>query len=289
MRPAEPLRLAPDATTPVVAWDFPTTPEAPVVIGLHDFTANGLWFGDLAEACAGHAHLVAPDLRGRAGSLTAPLPRSAADHVSDVLGLADRLGAAAFMVVGHGTGAWLALQVAVTEPARVHHIVTLDGPPITTVDTTGNWTTAAAHLDPGIGRLGHTYVHRDALVAEAIASGRLPAEGLTRSLRRAVDAEVSGAGFLWRARLGAATLERDWHDLAAWSPPLHLDALVTSFRAAHGHRIDDPSIDVADPVVPGARARIVPTTHTGLLWNHTAVSVVAEAIAAERRVPSPNR
>jgi len=42
--------------------------ELPLVLALHGITANALSWGAVASAVAGRARVVAPDLRGRAGS-----------------------------------------------------------------------------------------------------------------------------------------------------------------------------------------------------------------------------
>ena len=112
MPTVEPTRIDATEHVPVTAWDFAAATDAPVVIAIHDFTANGLWFGDLAEALNGRVRIIAPDLRGRAASVSAPAPRRPDDHIADVIALADRIGAATFAIVGHGTGAQLALDVA---------------------------------------------------------------------------------------------------------------------------------------------------------------------------------
>lgn len=271
----EPRRLDPDTASPITGWDFGGTPNRAVVVAVHDLTANGLWFGDLAAACGEDVRLVAPDLRGRAASMGAPPPESINTHVTDVAAVADRVGAATFTLVGHGTGAQVALSVAAAEPTRVEGIVVLDGPPLVDPDPSIDWVTAAATVDPGIERLRHTYAHRDALITEAVATGRLPTSGMTRALRRAIDAEVVGSGFGWRARLDVTTFEADWCLVASWTPPNLHGAPVTCLRARHGHHFDDPALALVD--LEGDR-RIVDATHGGMVWDPDGLAVIAEAI-----------
>jgi pimeloyl-ACP methyl ester carboxylesterase len=251
--------------------------DAPVVIAVHDLTANGLWFGDLADAVAARARVVAPDLRGRAASSSAPPAATIDDHVADLLALAHRVDAATFSLVGHGTGAMPALAAAAAAPTRVTQVVVLDGPPIARDDAATDWITAASRVDPGIMRLRQTWAHRDAAVAAGIANGRLPASGMSRSLRRAVEAEIAGSGFGWRARLAERSLERDWEFVRAWTPPSGCDTPVTSLHATHGHRTDDPPIE---RWTVGTREVPLDTTHTGLLVDRSAVRAVAESIHA---------
>lgn len=276
MPPTEPARIAPTAEVPITSWTFGAEAHAPAVIAVHDFSANGLWFGDLADACGARVRVIAPDLRGRAASVTALAPTSLDDHVADLLGLADRAGASTFSIVGHGTGAAIALAVAAAAHSRVARIMLLDGPPILANDPRTDWASAAARVDPGVARLNCTWAHRDAAVGDGIASGRLPS-GMSRSLRRAVAAETSGSGFGWLPRLAAGTLERDWALLGAWTPPVNGDAPVTSFPATHGHRVDDPPIERWNP---GATTFPLDTTHTGLLADPAAVGTIAESIAS---------
>jgi len=278
MPEGEPTRLGPAAGLPITSWDFggDTDTSAPVALAVHDFTANGLWFGDLADGGSGRFRLVAPDLRGRAASVAAPAAATLADHIADVVGLADHIGAATFAVVGHGTGAVVALATAAAAPTRVTRVVLIDGPPVLSERPEIDWTTAAALVDPGITRVRRTWAHRDSAIAEGVASGRLPASGMTRRLRRAVDAEITGSGFGWRPRLAPATLEQDWKLLSAWTPPADTRAAVWSIGATHGHRRDDPPVRSRGP---GVVAPSLDTTHTGLLVEPSALRAIAAAIA----------
>ena len=49
-------------------------PDAPVAIAAHGITGNGLSWARVAELLDGRVTLLAPDLRGRAGSRHAPGP-----------------------------------------------------------------------------------------------------------------------------------------------------------------------------------------------------------------------
>lgn len=276
MPPTEPTRIDPSGRAAVTAWTFDAPADAPLVAGIADFTAGGLWFGDLAEMVRGHARVVAPDLRGRAASASAPPPASIDDHVADVLALADGFGATTFALVGHGTGAIVALAAATTAPTRVERLVLLDGPPVLRGGNGVDWISGAAAVDPGVNRLRTTWAHRDAALRGDVASGRVPASGLTRSLRRALDAEIVGSGFAWRPRLSARTLEADWALLGSREPLRPEGTIpVTSFRAAHGHRDDDPPLELLDT---SDDLRTVATTHSGLLVDPDALRVVGEAL-----------
>lgn len=270
----EPAPIAPTGAAPIAAWVFPAEPGAPTVLAIGDFTANGLWFGDLARACEGRIRFVAPDLRGRAASRTAPVPRALADHLGDLTGLLDRLDVWSVTTLGHGTGAQIVLDLASRDPSRVAAVHLLDGParwPTDATDPLG----AAALLDPGATRIGRTWAHRDAAIHEGIISGRLPRAGMSRSLRRAVDAEITGVGFGWQARLDATALQVDARSLAGWTPSPIPSVPVHLVRALHGHHREDPAFELWDL---GAPVTTVDTTHTGLVSEPGAVRTVADVL-----------
>lgn len=273
---AEPRRLASDAASPVTGWDFGGVGGgARHVIAVHDFTASGLWFGDLAEACPHDVRLTALDLRGRAASVTAPPASSLTTHVVDVLAVADRAGADSFTVVAHGTGAIVALEVAKTAPRRVERIVLLDGPPMVPTDSVSDWRASATLVDPGVNRVRGTFAHRDALIRLAKQTGRIPQIGMTRALRRAIDAEVVGSGFGWQPRLDPVALQRDWSELTAWSPPSNVAIPIVALRARWGHVADSPPLAMVDLAL---HPTVIDTTHTGLLTDPEATRTVRNQI-----------
>ena len=256
--------------------DFPGDAGAPTVVCIHDFTAGGRWFGQLAEACDGRVHLIAPDLRGRVDAHAMAPAGSLAGHVADIEDVIATTGVSCTLV-GHGTGAALAWMTALIGPASVHALILLDGP-VAPNDATGqDWIAAAARVDPGVGRLRGTYPHRDRLITEGITTGRFPAAGMSRALRRAADSEVSGSGFAWRPRLGAAALQQDWRQFASWQPPAGRPAVpVCAVASRHGHRIDDPPLALIKQ--PWLEWRRLATTHSGLLWDPMAVEAISDII-----------
>lgn len=255
--------------------DFPGDTGAPTVVAIHDLTGNGRWFGPLADELGGRVHLVAPDLRGRANAHGLAPATSLDTHVDDVTAVIDLIGRRCTLI-GHGTGAVTAWMTAAARPGSIGTLVLLDGPAASTGSTGPDWISEAAQLDPGIERLRGTYEHRDRLVTMGIESGRLPHSGVSRALRPAVDAEVAGSGFGWRARLNATALERDWHQIGAWTPRSAPDVPIIALAARHGHRRDDPPLMLAEhPALPW---RVVDTTHAGFLWDPAALGVVADIV-----------
>ena len=66
--------------------------------------------------------------RGFADSSRPPGPTTIAEHAADAVGLLDQLGIDRAHVVGHSSGAAIALEMAATEPARVRSLALLEPP-----------------------------------------------------------------------------------------------------------------------------------------------------------------
>ncbi|MGC9667844.1 alpha/beta fold hydrolase [Planosporangium sp. 12N6] len=142
--------------------------DAPVVVAAHGITANGLSWGRVARQLAGRVTLVAPDLRGRAGSSGAPGPYGITRHADDLVAVLDGLsldavGAGRAVLVGHSMGAFVAAVAATRHPGRVSGVVLVDGgltfpvPAGTDIDAV-----LAAVLGPAVARLDMTFPDRDA-------------------------------------------------------------------------------------------------------------------------------
>ncbi|MEZ0068480.1 pimeloyl-ACP methyl ester carboxylesterase [Streptacidiphilus sp. MAP12-20] len=111
----------------VLRWGA-SVPDAPVVLALHGITANGLAWGAVAEALAGRATLLAPDLRGRAGSASVRGPWGIAAHAEDVAAVVAALGGGGPVVLaGHSMGAFVAALAAARYPRLFSSVLLLDG------------------------------------------------------------------------------------------------------------------------------------------------------------------
>lgn len=138
----------------VLAWPG----DGPVVIAVHGITANALSWAAVARALDGRVKLVAPDLRGRAGSAHLPGPYGMAVHAADMVAVADHFGADAVALAGHSMGGFVATETAARYPARVGSVLLIDGgvplplPPGIDVD-------AALHatIGPAMRRLAMTF------------------------------------------------------------------------------------------------------------------------------------
>ncbi|WP_329307058.1 alpha/beta hydrolase [Streptomyces sp. NBC_01260] len=102
-------------------------PDAPVVVALHGITANALSWGAVARLLAGRVTLVAPDLRGRAGSSGLPGPYGIAAHADDIAALTEALGLDRVVLAGHSMGAFVAVLAAVRHPERFGPLLLVDG------------------------------------------------------------------------------------------------------------------------------------------------------------------
>ena len=109
-------------------WGF-TTPEAPTAVCVPGLSSNATGFDRLAaDLVADGRQVVAMDLRGRGASdRTHPGTYGWPAHAADVAGIASALGLQQFDVVGHSMGAYVAMQLAASEPDRVRRLVLIDG------------------------------------------------------------------------------------------------------------------------------------------------------------------
>jgi pimeloyl-ACP methyl ester carboxylesterase len=138
-------------------------PDAPVAIAAHGITANGLSWTRIADLLDRRVTLLAPDLRGRAGSRDAPGPYGIARHADDLAMILDELGIPEAVLVGHSMGGYIAALAAVRHPWRASGAVLVDGglsrepPPGTDLDAV-----LAGLLGPALARLDMTFPDREA-------------------------------------------------------------------------------------------------------------------------------
>ena len=101
--------------------------DGPAVIAVHGITANALSWAAVARALAGRVRLVAPDLRGRAGSAHLPGPYGMAAHAADLIALADHLGLDRMAMAGQSMGGFVVTETAARYPERVSSVLLVDG------------------------------------------------------------------------------------------------------------------------------------------------------------------
>lgn len=98
-----------------------------VVLAAHGVTANHASFHALADALPDDVMLLAPDLRGRAGSRELGGPYGMPAHAEDMAAVLRELAAEPAVVVGHSMGGFVAAVTAARHPDLVAQVVLVDG------------------------------------------------------------------------------------------------------------------------------------------------------------------
>ncbi len=274
-------------------------PGSPIAVLLHGITANAMAWAPVAAALAGEFEVVAPDLRGRAGSAGVPGPYGLDRHAADVATLLDRFGADrdtgadATVLVGHSMGAFVAaLAAAGTARDRVHGLVLVDGglalpePPGADVDAK-----LSALLGPSLDRLTTTFPDLAAVrefwaqhpavgpwvdvpaVAAFLARDLVPGEVPLRSACVPEAVRVDGGDVLLNERVLEAT--------ASLPVPA---TLLWATRGLLGQRpglYDEVRLANLGLEPSGITAREVPDTdHYSILWADQGVAAIAGAARA---------
>ncbi|HUR77596.1 MAG TPA: alpha/beta hydrolase [Acidimicrobiales bacterium] len=102
-------------------------PGAPTAVLIHGITANHLTWSMVADELGDDATLLAPDLRGRAGSASLPAPYGMRQHAEDVAAILDHEGVDKATIVGHSMGGFVTAAFATRYPERVGGLVLVDG------------------------------------------------------------------------------------------------------------------------------------------------------------------
>lgn len=135
----------------------------PTVVALHGITSNAMSWAAVARKLGGRVTLVAPDLRGRAGSRDLPGPYGMAAHAADAAALTEALGLHDAVLAGHSMGAFAAAVAGVRHPERFRSLLLADGGvgfPVPEGLTTDDLITAV--IGPAMERLKTTFPDRAA-------------------------------------------------------------------------------------------------------------------------------
>ncbi|MDP9396981.1 MAG: alpha/beta hydrolase [Actinomycetota bacterium] len=168
--PAQPEELqVPVAGGQLAVLRWPADPAragvgtAPVVLAAHGITSNALAWSLVAEQLGGAVTLLAPDLRGRAGSRRVRGPYGIGAHADDLVRVLDVLGVERAVLAGHSMGAFAAAVAAGRAPERVDHVVLVDGGlPLAVPRWLNPDLLLYGALDPGMQQLGSTFRSRAA-------------------------------------------------------------------------------------------------------------------------------
>ncbi|WP_034269367.1 alpha/beta fold hydrolase [Actinospica robiniae] len=105
-----------------------TVPDAPVLLLAHGITANALVWSSVVAELAGRAEVIAPDLRGRAGSRGITGPWGITREAQDLVAVLDAFGIDRVPVLGgHSLGAFVGATAALGHPERFGRFVAVDG------------------------------------------------------------------------------------------------------------------------------------------------------------------
>ena len=262
---------------------------APVVAAVHGITANGLSWGPVAEHLAGRVTLIAPDLRGRAGSRDVPGPYGLARHADDVIALLDDRGTDRAVLAGHSMGAYVAALAAVRHPDRVSGVVMVDGGPAWPLPPgTDVGVLLATVLGPAIARLGATFPSREAYrefwrrhpafgfpwtpAVEAYLMHDLIGDGPYRSSCVPEAVHVDGADMFAGREATSAARRLPVPGILLWADRGLLDQSPGAYTAANTANLPVPAVRVPD------------TNHYSILAGADGAAAVAEHIL---RMASP--
>jgi pimeloyl-ACP methyl ester carboxylesterase len=263
-------------------------PGAPVAVLVHGITSNAMVWARVAAALTAEYEVLAPDLRGRAGSAELPAPYGLPTHADDLAALLECTGPA--VLAGHSMGAFVAaLAAAGVARYAVRGLVLVDGglpfpqPPGSDVDAQ-----LTAMLGPTLERLGRTFSDLAAVrafwathptvgpwvdVPSIAAFLARDVTGTPPQLRSAVRPEA--------VRADGADLLRDATVLEALAA-LPLPAIL--LRAPRGMVDQPPGLyDDARLAGLGGLARIAvrevaDTNHDSILWAPHGAAAVAAAV-----------
>ncbi|MFD4757830.1 alpha/beta hydrolase [Streptomyces sp. NPDC058439] len=226
-------------------------PDAPVVVALHGITANALSWGPVARLLAGRVTLIAPDLRGRAGSSALPGPYGIARHADDVAALTKALGLGRVVLAGHSMGAFVTALATVRHPERFGPLLLVDG---------------------GIGFPAPTHLSPDELLTAVIgpAMDRLSMTFPDRAAYRSFWQAHPAFADAWSAEVDAY-IQRD---LTGDEPAMHSGCRIEAVRADGINLFDEE-------VLTAVRKLPAPAT---LLWAQRGLMNEEQGLYDETRL-----
>lgn len=266
---------------------------APLVVLIHGITANALAWARVAPTLAGPFEVVAPDLRGRAGSTALPGPYGIERHAEDVAALLHSLGDRRRVLVGHSMGAFVATMAA-DGVARdlVDGLVLVDGglalpvPPGADLDAQ-----LEVSLGPAVQRLARTFPDLAAVrdfwadhpavgpwvdtpeVAAYLARDVVPVEGGVRSACHPDAVREDGGDILLNDRVLEAADDLPVPATLLWATRGMFDQVPGLYDEVRLAGLGLELLHVTAREVPG-------TNHYSILWQADGVAAIAEAVRA---------
>lgn len=270
-----------------------SSPDAPVVLGVHGLTATRIGMLPVARALAGEVTFVAYDVRGRglSGKPADPAAYGCRRNGHDAAAMLTYLGVSDVVVVGQSNGAWAAEQLAAHHPSLVRALVFGDGGYFRPLEPGEDpRERAKAVMGPQwIDRLRMTFPSRELVIqtfrslpnfapwwnddVEALLdAGLVEADGGVRSRCLDTAADVDSIDYFTYAR----------DDLALIRCPAHL------VRGEHGFAlspetmppmISDAEVEQFQELLPQLTVETVPgTNHYSVNFAPAGAAVIADAV-----------
>lgn len=263
-------------------------PEQSVVVALHGLTSTSAVWSDLAARLPA-VPVLAPDLPGRGGSVTAPAAPGLLGLATAVVRAVDTLGLRRVVVVGHSMGAFLAPLVVHQLGGRAVAVVLLDGgvPPEPSLLLRPLIVRALFSIQ--LRRLMRTWtdIDRYTRLAEGSAADHRPdLHAAFRSWSEAV-LEPNQGGF--RPRLdvrrivadGVDSLTQPAHlpELRKTAAPVHLLAAARGADDTRAAFLSDTAIAAGRAVLPRLTWERVQANHATLLFEPTTATAVTDLVS----------
>lgn len=273
----------------VLVWPA-RDPAAPVVVAAHGITSNALAWGGVARALDGAVTLVAPDLRGRAGSARLPGPFGMSAHARDLVAVMDALDLDRAVLAGHSMGAFVVAVAAAAEPSRASSLVLVDGgvgfpaPPGTDIDALLH-----AVIGPAMQRLAMTFPDREAY-REFWRSHPAFAAGFDEVVDAHVQRDLVGEEPALRSSCALAAVREDGADVLAGKTTLRAvheaSAPTLLLWAPRGLRDEPGGLYTAERLaaagLDGSRVRteiVADVNHYTILLGERGARIVADRLA----------
>jgi pimeloyl-ACP methyl ester carboxylesterase len=250
------------------------------VLCVPGLSANARSFDAIAATLASHGRPVtALDLRGRGFSpATAPGTHGWRHHAEDVLEAARLLGFDTFDLLGHSMGAFIAMQTAAIDPARIRRLVLIDGAGIPEK-------AAIPPIVAALERLGAVFPSADAYCEPIRRIGAATPWDLWGP-HYLYDLEETAAGVRSRTSKEAVLEDAVYggtHDASVFWKALRMPTLLV--RAARpllpdaGFIVGAPLRDAFLAAVPSAEAAEVDANHYGVMAHPDALRAIDRFLA----------
>jgi pimeloyl-ACP methyl ester carboxylesterase len=273
-------------------------PGAPLVVLIHGITANAMAWARVGGTLAGEFDVVAPDLRGRAGSAGLPGPYGMERHAEDVRALVHQVGGEGrrTVLVGHSMGAFVAtMATAGVARGEIDGLVLVDGglgyavPPGADIDTI-----LSVSLGPAVERLGRTFADRaavrefwaahpavgpwvdDPAVAAYLSRDLVPVEGGLRSACVPEAVRTDGADVLLNDRVLEATDDLPVPASLLWATRGLFDQTPGLYDEVRLAALGLELLQITPLEVPG-------TNHYSIVWTPQGVDAISDAVRAAAR------